>query len=97
MTQNKDRTEVTISPVPILHPLSEVDVAEVDVVNRTCVNEVKIDMEDIQEEVDFWNSAVICYVVGSNPPIQVMEGFIWRIWKNFQVDKVAMVKKGIYI
>ena len=38
------------------------------------VNPIEIDFEDIQEEVDFWNSAVVCYIVGSNPPLNVMEG-----------------------
>lgn len=26
-----------------------------------------------------------------------MEGFIHRIWRNFGVDKVGMVKKGIFV
>lgn len=52
-------------------------------------------MEDIQEEIDFWSSSIICYVVGSNSPIQVVEGYLRRVWKYFNIDKVAMVK-GIY-
>lgn len=39
----------------------------------------------------------MCYVIRSNHPIQVMEGFIRRIWKNSNVYKVALLKKGIYI
>ncbi|XP_021858773.1 uncharacterized protein [Spinacia oleracea] len=58
---------------------------------------IEIDFDDIQEEVDFWNSAVVCYVVGANPPINVMEGFIRRIWKHLNVDKVVLVKRGIYL
>ena len=60
-------------------------------------NPVEIELEDIQEEVEFWMSAVICYVVGANPPINVMEGFIRRIWKHLNVDKVIMVKRGVFI
>ena len=40
---------------------------------------------------------MIRYVVGSNPPIQVMKGFIRLTWKSFNVDKVAVIKKGIFI
>ncbi|XP_056697466.1 uncharacterized protein [Spinacia oleracea] len=50
-----------------------------------------------QEEVDFWSSSIICYVVGANPPIHVMEGFIRRIWKKYYVDKVVLVKKGVFL
>lgn len=64
------------------------------IVDEKCV---KIDVEDIQEEIDFWNSVVICYILGANPPIYVMEGFIRRIWKNMGVDKVASVDKGVFI
>ena len=40
---------------------------------------VKIDLVDIQDEIDYWNSSIICYVIGVNPPSHVMEGFIHRI------------------
>lgn len=59
--------------------------------------EVKISFEDVEEEVNFWNSSLICYVVGSNPPTHVMEGFVRRIWKSYNVDKVVAVKKGIFL
>ncbi|XP_048501503.1 uncharacterized protein LOC125497846 [Beta vulgaris subsp. vulgaris] len=58
---------------------------------------VQFDFEDIKEEVEFWNSAIVCYVMAANPPIHVMEGFFHRIWKNLKVDKVAMIHKGVFI
>lgn len=58
---------------------------------------VQIELDDIQEEVEFWNSSVICYIIGANPPAHVMDGFVRRIWRKFNVDKVIMVKKGIYL
>ncbi|XP_021852705.2 uncharacterized protein [Spinacia oleracea] len=58
---------------------------------------VTIDLEDIQEEIDYWNSAVMCYVVGANPPIHVMEGFVRRIWRNMGVDKVVLRAKGVFL
>ena len=58
---------------------------------------VQIELDDIQSEIDFWNSAVVCYVVGANPPINVMEGYVRRIWGGLKVDKVVLVKKGVYL
>ncbi|XP_056691612.1 uncharacterized protein [Spinacia oleracea] len=60
-------------------------------------NPVEIGFDDIQEEIEFWSSAVVCYIVGGNPPINVMEGFIRRIWKQLNVDKVVMVRKGVFL
>lgn len=40
---------------------------------------VKITEEDIEDEIAFWNSALVCYVLGANSPLSVMEGFFRRI------------------
>lgn len=86
--QDKLPREGNIDPVPILFsPENQTENANV----------VKIGMEDVQLEIDYWNSTLYCYVVGVNPPIQVMEGFFRRIWRNHGIDKVALVKKGIYV
>ena len=84
MTEHADSVDDEFRPPdPIeMHPVS---------------SPVQIDFNDIQDEVDFWNSSIICYIIGANPPIHVMEGFIRRIWKKFNVDKVVLVKKGIYL
>ncbi|XP_048489821.1 uncharacterized protein LOC125491779 [Beta vulgaris subsp. vulgaris] len=58
---------------------------------------IKIDIEDVQDKINLWNSAIICYVIGANPPIHVMEGFFRRIWKSFNVDKVALIKRGVFL
>ncbi|XP_010675362.1 uncharacterized protein LOC104891376 [Beta vulgaris subsp. vulgaris] len=54
-------------------------------------------MDDVQKEIDYWNSTIYCYVIGANPPIYVMEGFFRRLWKNLGIGKMAMAKKGIYV
>lgn len=58
---------------------------------------VHIKMEDVEEEINYWSSSLICYVVGANPPIQVMEGFVRRIWRQYGVDKVALFKRGVFL
>lgn len=40
------------------------------------VDKAKIDDEDIESEIELWNSPTICYVIGANPPPFVMEGYI---------------------
>ena len=35
-------------------------------------------------------------MIGINPPIQVMEGSVRRVWRKFNVDKVAVISKGVY-
>lgn len=60
-------------------------------------SKVKIELDDIQPEIDIWNSSIICYVISANPPNHVMKGFIRRIWKSKGVDRDALIKKGVYI
>lgn len=65
-----------------------------DANNEDCV---KIEYDDIQDEIDYWNSSIVCYVFGANPPINVMEGFFRRIWRNLAVDKVALASHGVFL
>ncbi|XP_056687904.1 uncharacterized protein [Spinacia oleracea] len=60
-------------------------------------NIVSIELDDIQEKVDYWNSAIVCAVLGANPPLSVIEGFFRRIWKNLGVDKVVEIEHGVFI
>ncbi|KAJ8421712.1 hypothetical protein Cgig2_003360 [Carnegiea gigantea] len=41
--------------------------------------------------------AVICSVLGANPPFSVMEEFLKRIWKAFEIDRILMVKRGMFL
>ncbi|XP_019246318.1 PREDICTED: uncharacterized protein LOC109225967 [Nicotiana attenuata] len=54
-------------------------------------------MEDIKEEIEYWSNAVICYVLGSNPPPVVINGYFHRIWGKLGIDKVAQVNKGVFL
>ncbi|KAL2897990.1 putative shell protein 2, partial [Bienertia sinuspersici] len=58
---------------------------------------VQITSEDVQPEIEFWQSSVVAFVIGASPPVQVMEGFIRRIWKQYGVDKVINLPKGMYL
>ena len=58
---------------------------------------IKINYSDIEDELKYWESAVICYILGANPPLNVIEGFVKRIWNTEEIDKIGSVAKGIYI
>lgn len=57
---------------------------------------VKITCEEIEDEITFWSSAMVCYVLGANPPLAVMDGFCRRMWKG-NVDKVGSPRHGVFI
>lgn len=93
-------------PVPILHQFEDDLKLIHDVIGDMPENEksddisvklnvqlqpMSIELDDIQDEVDYWNSSLMCYVLGAIPPIQVIEGYLRRVWKNHNVDKVAVV------
>ena len=39
----------------------------------------KLDQDDIQNEIEFWQNAVLCSVLGANASFEVIKGFINRI------------------
>jgi len=36
-------------------------------------------------------------VLGENPPYEVIDGFARRIWVGCAIDKVLLIKKGLYL
>uniref|UniRef100_A0A803P4D5 DUF4283 domain-containing protein n=1 Tax=Cannabis sativa TaxID=3483 RepID=A0A803P4D5_CANSA len=60
------------------------------------VDKVKITLEDIEEEISFWNSALVCYVLRANPPLNVLDGFVRRLWKE-KIDKEDTSNVPIWI
>ncbi|KAL9247509.1 hypothetical protein vseg_020935 [Gypsophila vaccaria] len=60
-------------------------------------NMLQIMQEDVEEEIDYWKQAVICYIFGANPPWEVIEGFIRRIWTKFNIDKISFMNGGIFL
>ena len=40
---------------------------------------------------------MICSVLGANPPFEIMQGFIRRIWGTYEIDKILQVRKGVFM
>ncbi|KAJ8419282.1 hypothetical protein Cgig2_021615 [Carnegiea gigantea] len=49
----------------------------------------KITAEDVAPEIDYWQSTVLCTVLGANLPLEIIEGFIRRIWSNYAIEGSA--------
>lgn len=57
----------------------------------------KISIDDVKDEINFWENSVVCYVTSANPPVHVIDGFVRRIWKDLEIDKVGMVNKVVFL
>lgn len=45
----------------------------------------------------YWEIVVVCFVVWSNPPLHVIDGFVRCIWKDLDIDTVGTVDSGVFI
>ncbi|CAI9094361.1 OLC1v1030086C1, partial [Oldenlandia corymbosa var. corymbosa] len=55
----------------------------------------KIHMDDVKTEVDYWDSAVVCFALGANPPKWVMEEYIRKSWGRHGVDQAHDLKASV--
>ncbi|KAF4347238.1 hypothetical protein G4B88_017179 [Cannabis sativa] len=62
---------------------------------REGIKIAQVDLEEVQEEEKCWNSAVICKVLGANPPVSIFEGFVKRVWGHFGVVQVSELSMGL--
>ena len=60
-------------------------------------NHNKISYDDIEDELCFWETYVVCYVLGVNPPLHVIDGFVKRIWNVIDIEKIGTIAKGIFL
>uniref|UniRef100_A0A803QC32 DUF4283 domain-containing protein n=1 Tax=Cannabis sativa TaxID=3483 RepID=A0A803QC32_CANSA len=54
----------------------------------------RIDPDEVVKRAENWRSAVICMVLGANPPMAVFEGFIKRIWGHLGIVQVVHINMG---
>ncbi|KAL9233114.1 hypothetical protein vseg_008149 [Gypsophila vaccaria] len=58
---------------------------------------LQLQMEDVAEEIEYWSQAVVCYIMGANPPWDIIEGFIRRIWSKYNIDKLSFMPNSIFL
>ncbi|XP_074304746.1 uncharacterized protein LOC141639537 [Silene latifolia] len=74
--------------IPVMEPiLEEEDTSEL----------LQFTTEDIKPEVEFWNHSVICYILGANPPWDIVENYVYNVWEQFGIDKVSFLDNGVFI
>uniref|UniRef100_A0A803PBM5 DUF4283 domain-containing protein n=1 Tax=Cannabis sativa TaxID=3483 RepID=A0A803PBM5_CANSA len=81
---------------PILRSASVVRNLENSFKSSQQDRKVKIDLEDIEDEINFWKPSLVCYVLGANPPLHILEGFARRKWSE-KVDKVKLLAYGVFL
>ncbi|XP_074293363.1 uncharacterized protein LOC141620371 [Silene latifolia] len=64
------------------------------------VNLIMLDvLKALNEELNYWKSSVYCFILGANPPWDIVEGFVRRIWANYPIDKldetVTLTKQNV--
>ncbi|XP_074293471.1 uncharacterized protein LOC141620522 [Silene latifolia] len=61
------------------------------------VRPLQLTSEDVDSELNFWSTALYCYVLGANPPFKVIDGFIKRIWGYTGYDKISFNSNGTFL
>ncbi|XP_070009749.1 uncharacterized protein [Nicotiana sylvestris] len=103
--EDEEKSQNELGNAQTLNPKSWSNVVEKTIISEgfdleregeTSAN-VKSTLADMQEEIEYWQSAVVCYVLGSNPLLTVIEGFFKRMWGHLGLDKVAQTNKGVFM
>ncbi|XP_062086254.1 uncharacterized protein LOC133792370 [Humulus lupulus] len=55
----------------------------------------QVDPEEVKFQAANWSSAVICMVLGTNPPMAVFKGYIKRIWGHLGIAQIAHMTMGL--
>ncbi|XP_074278172.1 uncharacterized protein LOC141601769 [Silene latifolia] len=53
--------------------------------------------EDVEPEINYWSTAVVCYVLGGNPPWELLSEFVNRLWGKYKYDKIAFLPNGAFL
>lgn len=57
----------------------------------------RIEFEDVKPEIEHWQTAVFCRVLGANPPLEIIDRYVRKIWAHLEIDKVCLVKSGLFL
>ncbi|VFQ77398.1 unnamed protein product [Cuscuta campestris] len=57
----------------------------------------RLSREAVEEDAAGWNSSLVCCVLGANPSLKVMDGFLSRIWKDYKIADVVVLREGQFV
>ena len=93
--------EITTPPIcsyaSLVDPAEGINLKYMPLVEINGQKYSKIDKTNVMSKVEHLSTAVICGVVGANPPLEVIEGFVGRIWSAKSIDKVVVARKGVFL
>ncbi|XP_074300867.1 uncharacterized protein LOC141632200 [Silene latifolia] len=58
---------------------------------------LQLSEDDVQEELDYWQNAVYGFIIGANPPWQMIENFLKRIWSKHNIDKISFLPNEVFL
>lgn len=58
---------------------------------------VRMSVPEVHKEIEYWSNTVVVYVLGAYPPFHVMNGYLHRIWKEYEIDKILQVQRGVFL
>ncbi|XP_074305794.1 uncharacterized protein LOC141641015 [Silene latifolia] len=61
------------------------------------VSPLRLTSADTDAELEFWSTAVYCYVLGANPPFKIIDGFVKRVWGYTEYDRISFHSNGIFL
>ncbi|XP_074298451.1 uncharacterized protein LOC141629330 [Silene latifolia] len=93
-SNNKGKSPVSVRPIRLT--LSPLATEELDVILEEDQEEQE---EEIitEREINYWSSAVFCYILGAKPPSSVVTGFVKRVWQSYGVDRISFLPNGIFL
>ncbi|VFQ62530.1 unnamed protein product [Cuscuta campestris] len=57
----------------------------------------KLTKDDVIDTTTYWDATLVCCILGANPPLEVVKGFINRIWSSYSIEEVSLLKEGQFI
>ncbi|XP_074288077.1 uncharacterized protein LOC141613236 [Silene latifolia] len=58
---------------------------------------LQLTAEDVAPELQYWDTAVVCYVLGANPPWELLSGFVKKLWGAYKPDKISFLPNGVFL
>ncbi|XP_058768832.1 uncharacterized protein LOC131642624 [Vicia villosa] len=100
-TQRKLDTTETITQVPVLKPIVEEQIPQVSTdATPSIVNgevEVSIETQDIESELQYWEDALVMYVIGEDLSMNAVRKFMTSTWNFVSLPELYYNNEGYFI
>ncbi|XP_074293387.1 uncharacterized protein LOC141620408 [Silene latifolia] len=70
---------------------------EIDNSRREVNDVLQTEQVELRSRTDYWKQALYGYVLGVNPPREVLDGFLRRTWQAYEVSKISFVPNVLFM